>query len=395
MRRLAIVFAVLMLLLQPRPANTSRGLIGLLGEATGPTPTPTSVPPAAASASPTPPPLPTVTLATVFESHAPSLANLDKSKLITLITTGNVSAARTVNYEMAIRGDYTFPFRQTYTFTRAADMTLADLESPLCPVIDATATYCGDPQFVKGLELAGISVVSLPDYHIGGYGMDSITETETHLDAAHIVWAGFGTPAYEEVNNVIFGFVSFNGIGEDVDTTEMANEIRLAHKTAQVVVATFHWGKSDSSVPQSDPGTANQDPRVLAHLAVDDGANLVIGNYPTWLQGVEIYHGVFISYASGNFVFDQTDTPETSEGVVGTYTFYGTHLVSARFRAVEIANFVQPHFVPARTEISILARMKQASMQIQAGYPDPSSQAAPTQTPSTAKPAAGTQAPSH
>jgi poly-gamma-glutamate synthesis protein (capsule biosynthesis protein) len=43
--------------------------------------------------------------------------------------------------------------------------------------------------------------------------------------------------------------------------------------------------------------------RVLAHRAVDAGAQLVVAHHPHVLQGVEYYRGAAIAYSLGNLVF--------------------------------------------------------------------------------------------
>jgi poly-gamma-glutamate synthesis protein (capsule biosynthesis protein) len=366
MRRLAVMFAILLILLQPRMGDAPRGPIGLLGDSAA---SPVQLLPAN-SASP-PPRVPSVTIASVFSPHPASFAHLDQHKLITLIATGDLIPARSVNYEMASRGDFTYPFLRTYKYTRAADMTLINLEAPLidgCATTNAGMSFCGDPRVVQGLKLAGVDVANLPNNHIGNYGLQAISETERHLTGAGIAWDGFGHVVYKRVKGITFAFLGFNGVSQDIDTGEMTREVRNARKHADVVVVSFHWGREYTSVPLTAPGVANQDPRTIAHLVIGAGADLVIGNHPHWVQGVEIYKGKFIAYAHGNFVFDQMWSTETRQGVVGTYTFFGKRLISVRYRPVLIENYAQPHFLSAADGAPILTRMRAASIQIAHGY---------------------------
>ena len=368
MRRLAAVFVILLLFLQPNSvATTSRGIIGLFGEvgdggsATSP----------ADAASPPPPPVPEVSLQSIFMTPPPYLGRLDPSRITTLIATGDVIPARSVNYEMTIRSDFTYPFLKTYKYTRAADITLINLEAPLitgCQVTNDGLTFCGDPRVVQGLKLAGVDVVNLPNNHIGNYGLDAIHQTEQHLVDAGMQWDGFGHIVYKTVHGIRFAFLGFNGVGEDVDLTEMRREVRHARTKADVVIVSYHWGKEYTAVPLTAPGIANQDPRIVAHATIDAGADLVIGNHPHWVQGVEIYHGKFIAYAHGNFVFDQMFSLQTREGVVGTYTFYGKKLIAVHYRPILIENYAQPHFLPASQEGPVLKQMYDASLQIAKGY---------------------------
>jgi poly-gamma-glutamate capsule biosynthesis protein CapA/YwtB (metallophosphatase superfamily) len=358
MRRLAVILALLLLIIFEAKAVSSR--VGAVHEA-APKHKQTAVR------------LPRVSLASVFAPHSASLTGLDASKLIALVATGDVIPARMVNDEMTARDDFTYPFLKTYRYTRAANLTLINLESPLiyqCPVTEQTMTFCGDPRSVQGLKLAGVDIANLPNNHIGNYGLEGIHATERLLTANHVAWDGFSHTVYKQVKGVVFAFLGFNGVGQQIDTAEIAREIGGARRRAAVVVVSFHWGKEYTPVPLTAPGVADQDPRMIAHLAVNAGANLIIGNHPHQIQGVEIYRGTFISYASGNFVFDQLSlgNPRTQEGVVGTYTFDGPRLVSVRYRPVVIDDYAQPHFLSAKREAVILARMRAASLLIEKGY---------------------------
>ena len=375
MRRFAIIVALLLLLIQPRAADAPRGVIGLFGEQVSTTvhPSSTAVPARKHDLAARAVKLPAVTLSSVFAARAPSLAGLDPRRLITIRTTGDVIPARMVNEVMTERNDFTYPFLKTYKYTRAADLTLINLESPLIPGCQPTETgmtFCGDQRAVQGLRLAGVDIANLPNNHIGNYGDDGIRATEKLLAANDIAWDGFGHTVYKNVKGVVFAFLGFNAVEQEVDTKEMEREIRGARKRANVVIVSMHWGMEYTPLPQVAPGVADQDPRVLAHLAVDAGADLIVGNHPHVVQGVEIYKGKFISYASGNFVFDQISLgrSDTQQGVVGTYTFYGKKLVSVRYRPVLIADWAQPHFISAKAEAPILRRMLDASLTIKKGY---------------------------
>ncbi|HEY8283881.1 MAG TPA: CapA family protein [Chloroflexota bacterium] len=362
MRRVAISFVVLFLLLQFHVASAPRGVGGWLGEASG-----MASRGGTASISVLAP----ISISSVFAPRPPSFPKLDKHRMITLIATGDVIPARSVNYEMFIRNDYTYPFLKTYKFTRAADLTLINLESPLingCTVTNSGMSFCGDPRVVAGLKLAGVDIANLPNNHIGNYGVAGIQETEQHLTDAKIAWDGFGHTVYATVKGVTFAFLGFNGVGQLVDIPEMSTEIHAARKRADVVVVSFHWGREYTSIPLTAPGIADQDPRMIAHLAVKAGADVVVGNHPHWVQGIELYQGKFIAYANGNFVFDQMWSIETRQGVVATYTFYGKHLISVRFQPVQIDNYAQPHLLSAVEGAPILARMREASLQIKKGY---------------------------
>ena len=52
----------------------------------------------------------------------------------------------------------------------------------------------------------------------------------------------------------------------------------------------------------------NTTERNLAHKVIDAGADLILGQHPHVVQGLEIYKNKLIAYSLGNFVFDHHRT---------------------------------------------------------------------------------------
>jgi hypothetical protein len=337
----------------------------------------------AAQAAPSATPRPTaavsprgLTLASIFAPRPPSLAGYDRHKLRTLIATGDVIPARTVNYKMVTTGDFRYPFRQTAGYLRTGDITLINLESPLlasgCPVTDVGMSFCGDPRAIQGFTLAGVDVACTANNHIGNYGNTGILETWQHLQAAGIKPCGYDRIAYVTVRGLRFAFLAYNTIGARFDYAAARRQVHEARKHADIVVVEVHWGMEYTAIPTVAPGIADDDPVKVGRWLIDSGADLVIGNHPHHVQGVELYHGHLITYAHGNFVFDQmfnrTDCPgdynfvcSTEEGVVGTYTFYGKKLVSVRYRPVVIYDWWQPRWATPSQARVIMNGMKAAT----------------------------------
>jgi poly-gamma-glutamate synthesis protein (capsule biosynthesis protein) len=321
----------------------------------------------------------TLTIGSIFAAQPPSLAGLDRRRLRTIVATGDVIPARSVNYKMYIYHDYLYPFRRTADFLRTGDITLINLETPLltsCPVTTEGMSFCGDARAVQGLTFAGVDVACTANNHIGNYGEAAIQETWQHLRDAEIRPCGLDHTAIVNVRGLRFAFLAYNCVGERFDYALARQEIRAARKLAQVVVVSVHWGKEYVPVPQTAPGIADDDPVRVAHWIIDSGADLIIGNHPHHVQGVELYHGHLITYAHGNFVFDQMfgipDCPgdanlfcTTREGVVGTYTFYGTRLVAVRYRPVVIYDYAQPQWATPQQSRVIMAGMRAATLELQ------------------------------
>jgi len=334
---------------------------------------------AAAVASPAPSPTPPLlTLADIFPPRDLSSLDLDPSRLRTVIATGDVIPARYTDVTIRSHNDdFLYTVAATKEITSGADLTVINLEAPLmeaCPYHDEGFTFCGRPGFVAALQAAGVDVATLENNHIGNYGDRGIEETVRHLEAGGIRWADRQTPAVFDVRGLKFGFLAFNGVIGTIDRQAIVDQIKKLRPQVDVLAVSFHWGAEYVSLPQVAPGIADDNPVEIAHLAVDAGADLIIGNHPHWVQAVELYKGKhalsgaagYIAYAHGNFIFDQMWSYETRVGVIGRYTFYDDRLVRVEYIPTLIQDYAQPVLLQGAEAQAVLDGMKAASQQLAA-----------------------------
>jgi Bacterial capsule synthesis protein PGA_cap len=355
------------------------------GGTAAPATTPTAAP---STPSPTPTPAPKLSLGGLFHPAGP--AQSDPAKTWTLIATGDTIPARLVNIAATQRGDYLFPFKPTADYVKNADVTYVNLESPLlsgCPARSGGLVFCGDPRFVDGLTLIGTKVVNLANNHVYA-GPD--TERTAALLQQHNIPAttNLGPPVVLNVKGLKVAFVGCNAVtgGPPVDRAALQADIQHARSQADVVVVQFHWGREYERQPLVAPGIAPDDPIELGHLAIDSGADLVIGNHPHWVQGIEVYKDHLITYAHGNYVFDQVNcypsvgadyrtycSEDTRTSVVGTYTFVGTRLAGATWKPTFAdTNLVTEWADPARSA-QVLKTMEDASVALAQKEGEPTS----------------------
>ncbi len=387
LRLSGIVFAVVVILLvvgicglaslrDDLSLALQKGWNGLL-PACSPTPTPTASPTPTPTFTPTPTPtpafltpeqVPPLTLGSIFPPRSLAALRLDPARLRTLIVTGDVIPAR--NTDVAIRNhgdDFAYPLSATKEILAAGDLTVINLEAPLiakCPYQNSGLTFCGRPGFAPALRAAGVDVVTLENNHISNYGSAGINETIQHLETAGLTWATRRGPAIVDVRGLKFGFLAFNGVGEKIDRQALVTQIQAWRPQVDLLAVAIHWGAEYVSLPKSAPGVAPDDPVEIAHLAVDAGADLIIGNHPHWVQAVELYKGKFIAYAHGNFIFDQMWSYETRVGVIGRYTFYDRVLVSVDYIPVLSENYARPVPLQGTPVQAVLDKMKTASWEL-------------------------------
>jgi len=347
--------------------------------APGPTATPTPEPTSAPTSTPAfidPDRVRALTLDDIFPPRDLSAIRPDPSRVRTLIATGDVIPARYTDVTIRSLGnDFLYPVAATREITAAADLTVVNVEAPLiegCPYHDSGFIFCGQAGFIAALAAAGVDVATLENNHIGNYGLAGIAETEEALAAAGIAFADRDTPAVRDVRGLKFGFLAFNGVGETLDREAMTAQIRALRPRVDVLAVGVHWGKEYVSLPQTAPGVSEDDPMEIAHLALDAGADLIIGNHPHWVQAVELYKGKhalsgaegFIAYAHGNFIFDQMWSYETRVGVIARYTFYDDVLVGVEFIPTLIENYAQPVPMRGAEAQAVLDGMKAASEEL-------------------------------
>src|SRR4029079_17149916 len=107
---------------------------------------------------------------------------------------------------------------------------------------------------------------------------------------------------------------------------------------ADIVIVFPHWGIEYSA----RPFTGQQR---LARQIIDAGPAMVIANRAHGPVSMEFYKEKPIWYALGNFVFDQTWSEPTMEGLTLELTFHGKDLVQARMRPHIILDKAQPNFL--------------------------------------------------
>ncbi len=318
--------------------------------------------------SPSPASLPALTLEDIFGASARLTGGLDPARLRTIIATGDVIPARYTDVIIRSRGDdFSYPLAATSDILSAADITVIDLEAPLiadCPYHDSGFVFCGRPGFAAALARAGVDVATLENNHIGNYGPAGIEETRRHLEEAGLRWANSEALAIVEIRGLRFGFLAFNGVGSPIDRDAMARAIADLRPQVDVLAVAVHWGAEYVSLPQAAPGIADDDPVAVAHLAVESGADIVLGNHPHWVQAVELYRGRLITYAHGNFIFDQMWSYETRVGVIGRYWFYDRALAGVEFIPVIIEDWARPVPLEGPEAQAVLEGMRTASEEL-------------------------------
>ncbi|MBT5774037.1 MAG: hypothetical protein HOH95_06635 [Dehalococcoidia bacterium] len=317
-----------------------------------------------------------------------------------MIATGELIPARCTYEALVEVGRLGAMFDGTGDLLAAADVAVSPLEVSLTdrsvptPCIETFALQ-GPAEAATVFAEAGIDVVITA----GNHAMDcwegcnptlALLDTIDNLSGAGLVSAGAGAnleaaraPGLFTVQTldgpVSFAFLgydsiaaAFYGAGPDnagtapLETAYLREDVAAALLLADHVLVGAGWGVEYTSDP-----IAFQQENALA--AIDAGATVVLGNHPHWVQAVEHVPAdqrpapalgqppeasdALIAYSFGNFVFDQSWSVETTQGMAMELGFTANRLLGYRIRPVVIygvpelhRGLYRPEFVDPATE---------------------------------------------
>ena len=235
-------------------------------------------------------------------------------------------------------GDINFVMQNVRSLFLDDDLTILNFEGTLTDTTSVpTAKKNNDflfnisPEYVTVLSDNGVEAVSLDNNHVWDHGEEGLADTKIALDSVGVIYS---TPVdlgvFNYKNEIQVAMLSFNcldryGTGfqkerfrkeysEDFlqhDTFEEAvcAKITEAKENYPLVIVSFHWGQEKLYAP-----TDNQ--IRLGRMAVDAGADLIIGNHSHRIQPIEFYNGKLICYSLGNFCFAGHNKPSDMTSII-------------------------------------------------------------------------------
>lgn len=199
------------------------------------------------------------------------------------------------------------------------DLTIVNLEGPLTTSeerADKQFSFKGDPSYTEILTNGSVEACNLANNHSKDYGIQGYEDTIANVEAAGIKTFGYERTAIWETNGVKVGLAGVYELAEGMDCQDdMTAAIQsLKDAGADLVIVSFHWGVEKENYPDETQQT-------LAHAAIDQGADLVLGHHPHVLQGIEKYQGKYIVYSLGNFCFGGNKNPSDKDTMIFQQTF--------------------------------------------------------------------------
>jgi len=198
------------------------------------------------------------------------------------------------------------------------NVSFINLEGPISSVpIPADGTrdsmvFNFPPKTIDVLADLGISGVSLANNHTNNNGKLGLANTKKVLGEKNILAVGEeSTFGDYSVGRFVNGDAKLSIIAINcLEVNKDLSEIIAQEKTSGAKVLVFpHWGEEYKTVHNSSQ-------QKLAHAWIDAGVDMVVGGHPHVVQDGEEYKGKPIFYSLGNFIFDQTWSVPTQQGLV-------------------------------------------------------------------------------
>ena len=266
-----------------------------------------------------------------------------------LIAAGDIMLGDRTRHSLKAFGE-DYPFAGVLPLLKRSAIVCGNLEGPFASEADPqdrTFSYRVDPRLAHSLKHANINVVTLANNHLVDCGRAGVLETFEALDNAgvHMIGAGRNKlaahePVILDAGPLRVGILGYywnkrcaatgDLPGSATDETEwLTADIGSLRGRVDRIVTVFHWGVPYDRTPTPDD-------QAKARLAVDLGADLVIGHHPHIIQPFEIHKGCPIFYSVGNFAFGSGNSK--AEGL----------LVAVRFEARETICDLYPIYVKNR-----------------------------------------------
>lgn len=301
----------------------------------------------------------------------------------TLLFTGVIVPARCVQAAIDEYQDSDYLYDEVRDVIQGANLAIGTLNSTIgdfAPRTGCIPTYVlvGGSENADALQGAGFDLMSVATNHIKNCGLSNcgdraFFDTMENLERVGITPIGAGDnlqeamePKVVEINGVRFGFVSLGQLepiafaSEDTPGIAVLTEENLrsailaAREVSDVVIVMPHWGPEDVPVP-------NWSQRDLAEVAVESGADLVVGNHTHVVQAIEEIDGVQVFYGLGNFVFDQNWDLHHQQGVILLATFEGSQLVEYQLIPTHVDFDGRVHIAGEQEAAQILDRIAEVS----------------------------------
>lgn len=204
---------------------------------------------------------------------------------------------------------------------RKGDVAFGNLEGVILTG-EGTVKKCSDPKVCYAFKMpdhyvnhfvdAGFNLLSVANNHVRDFGSTGTTNTMRILKEAGIHFAGLAECPYTTFtkDGITYGFAAFSPNSGTVKIHDYANARKIIARLdslCDIVIVSFHGGaegptkKHITRQAELFLGENRGNPYEFARMAIDAGADIVLGHGPHVTRAIDLYKDRFIAYSLGNF----------------------------------------------------------------------------------------------
>jgi len=289
-----------------------------------------------------------------------------EEKTITLILVGDIMLDRGVEYmvEKQGNGDFRFPFLKITDELKGVNLLFGNLEGVISDKgikVGSIYSFRANPKAIEGLSFAGFNLLSLANNHAFDYTRKALEDCLVKLNNTGIAYVGAGfteneaySPFVKEIEGTKIAFSAYTNLGPEAwkatetnsgiawiserEINKIKEDIKNTKEKADILIVSLHSGEEYSNEPtlfQID----------FSKMAIDAGADLVVGHHPHVIQRNEKYKNGWIFYSLGNFIFDQGFSEKTMRGQILEVIIKDKEIKEIIPKEIKINNFFQPEIL--------------------------------------------------
>ena len=241
---------------------------------------------------------------------------------LTVTFTGDVLLDRGVRQKISADGVESLFSPSVDSLFALSHVVVGNLE---CPVtlrrtpMQKIHMFRGEPEWLPVLRKHGFTHLNLANNHTVDQGRQGLLDTRSHVAGAGMVPIGAGADMAEAAQPVLLAeqprkvwmlaslrlalenytyLPSRPCVSQEGFDTLLSRVARLrADDPGCYIIVSLHWGGENTMHPLLQQVAE-------AHRLIDAGADILIGHHTHTVQDIEQYHGKYIFYSIGNFIFD-------------------------------------------------------------------------------------------
>ena len=310
----------------------------------------------------------------VVPSLSPNIENTSAEVLLSAVGDCTIGTDSKFNYASSLpamaqqeNDGFAYYFKNVRSILSKDDVTIANLETTFTDSNDKPDkqfNFKASSDYAKSLTLGSIEGVNISNNHIYDYKEKGLLDTKNALEKQKVNYFGEESMWSTKIKGQSFVFLGYRGWSLDKPFLDkVKDDIAKLKKTNSVVIINFHWGAENAYYPVDAQ-------KELAHFAIDNGADIILGHHPHVIEGIEQYKNKIIAYSLGNFCFGGNSNPSDKTTFIfqsnlkfvnNKLTSIGVRVIPCSISSVNYTNDYCPTPLVGSAKVRLLSKLNRLS----------------------------------